>query len=257
MFDQVLDDLRKVADSPPQVKLVEDWSEYLVDSVQRAVLFWDMMRERGDIFLDNTGRGGPPVLVFDDDVLIDGRTLDCPCNYALMSIRAPQGVIVDPAKRPVVVVDPRAGHGSGVGGFKLDSEIGFALRAGHPVYIIGFYTEPIPGQTLVDIGKAESRFLEKVIRRYSGADNEGAFPPQHCHEEAAWAILPSMIRACPRGVWQPDAAIDTVDPCATRCCSSGWATPAGARWPRPSYGGTPPVASRCKAPGSNRPRSTL
>ena len=164
---------------------MEAWSEYLVDSVQRAVLFWDVMRKRGDIFLENTARGEPPVLIFDYDVLIDGRTLDRPCNYALMSIRAPQGVTVDPTKRPVVVVDPRAGHGSGVGGFKLDSEIGFALRAGHPVYFIGFYTEPVPGQTLVDIGEAESRFLEEVIRRHPGAGNK-PFVIGNC--QAGWAV---------------------------------------------------------------------
>ena len=46
----------------PQLAFLEAWSEYLVDSVQRAVLFWDVMRKRGDIFLENTGKGGPPVL---------------------------------------------------------------------------------------------------------------------------------------------------------------------------------------------------
>jgi len=123
----------------PPLKLLETWSGYLVDSAERAVLFWDVLRKHGNTFLQNTERGGSPVLIFDHDVLIDGRALDRPCNYALMSIRAPQGVTIDPAKRPVVVVDPRAGHGPGEGGFKLDSEIGFALRAGHPVYFIGFY----------------------------------------------------------------------------------------------------------------------
>ena len=169
----------------PQLALMEAWSEYLVDSVQRAVLFWDVLRKRGNTFLENTERGEPPVLIFDHDVLIDGRTLDRPCNYALMSIRAPQGVTVDPAKRPVVVVDPRAGQGPGVGGFKLDSEIGFALRAGHPVYFIGFYPEPVPGQTLVDIGEAESRFLEEVIRRHPGAGNK-PFVIGNC--QAGWAV---------------------------------------------------------------------
>ena len=54
-----------------------------MDSVQRrAVLFWDVMRKRGDNFLESTGKGGPPVLFFDYDVLIEGRTLDPPCNYA-------------------------------------------------------------------------------------------------------------------------------------------------------------------------------
>ncbi|MBV8230082.1 MAG: DUF3141 domain-containing protein [Planctomycetaceae bacterium] len=171
--------------SIPQLELMKDWSEYLVDSVQRAVLFGDVLRQRGDIFLENQARGEPPVLIFGYDVLIDGRTLDRPCNYVLMKIRAPQGVTVDPTKRPVVVVDPRAGQGPGVGGFKLDSEIGFALRAGHPVYFIGFYPEPVPGQTLLDIGVAESRFLEEVIRRHPGAGHK-PFVMGNC--QAGWAV---------------------------------------------------------------------
>jgi hypothetical protein len=161
------------------------WSEYLVDSVQRGVLFWDVMRKRGDIFLENVAKGEPPVLIFGYDVLIDGRKLDRPCNYALMQIRPPKGVAIDPTKRPVVVVDPRAGQGPGVGGFKLDSEIGFAFRAGHPVYFIGFYPEPVRGQTLVDIGQAESRFLEEVIRRHPGASNK-PFVIGNC--QAGWAV---------------------------------------------------------------------
>jgi len=73
------------------------WSEYLVDSVQRAVLFGDVLRQRGDIFLENYARGEPPVLIFGYDVLIDGRTLDRPCNDALMKIRVPVK-----AKRPLM-----------------------------------------------------------------------------------------------------------------------------------------------------------
>ena len=171
--------------SVPQLELMKAWSEYLVDSVQRAVLFWDVMRKRGNIFLENVAKGEPPVLIFGYDVLIDGRKLDRPCNYALMQIRPPEGLAIDPTKRPVVVVDPRAGQGPGVGGFKLDSEIGFALRAGHPVYFVGFYPEPVPGQTLMDIGAAEARFLEEVIRRHPGAGNK-PFVIGNC--QAGWAV---------------------------------------------------------------------
>ncbi len=171
--------------SPPQLEFMKAWSEYLVDSVERAVLFWDVQRQRGNTLLENSARGEPPVLKFGYDILIDGRTLARPCNYALMQIRAPQGVAVDPAKRPVVVVDPRAGQGPGVGGFKLDSEIGFALRAGHPVYFISFYPAPVPGQTLVDIGEAEARFLEEVIRRHPGPGNK-PFVIGNC--QAGWAV---------------------------------------------------------------------
>lgn len=169
----------------PPLNPLGTWSEYVVDSAERAVLFWDVMRKHGNIFLENTVRGEPPVLIFDHEVLIDGRKLDRPCNYALMKIRPPEGLAIDPAKRPVVVVDPRAGQGAGVGGFKADSEIGFALRAGHPVYFVGFYPEPVPGQTLIDIGKAESRFLEEVIRLHPGADKK-PYVIGNC--QAGWAV---------------------------------------------------------------------
>ena len=45
-----------------------------------------------------------------------------------------EGAAIVPAKPPIVVVDPRAGHGPGIGGMKPDSEIGVATRAGHPCY---------------------------------------------------------------------------------------------------------------------------
>jgi Protein of unknown function (DUF3141) len=45
-------------------------------------------------------------------------------------------VAVDPTRRPYVIIDPRAGHGPGIGGFKDDSQVGVALAAGHPVYFV-------------------------------------------------------------------------------------------------------------------------
>jgi hypothetical protein len=171
--------------SAPSLGLLKTWSEYLVDSAERALLFWDVLRKRGNVFLENCVKGEPPVLIFGYDVIMDGRKLDRPCNYALMQIRPPQGVAIDSRKRPVVVVDPRAGQAPGVGGFKLDSEVGFALRAGHPVYFVGFYEEPVPGQTLIDIGLAESRFLEEVIRRHPGASKK-PFVIGNC--QAGWAV---------------------------------------------------------------------
>ena len=45
-----------------------------------------------------------------------------------------------------MIVDPRAGHGPGIGGFKEDSEVGVALSAGHPVYFVIFFPDPCPGR---------------------------------------------------------------------------------------------------------------
>ena len=81
---------------------------------------------------------------------------------SLVRVVPPAGRQIDPTRRPFVVVDPRAGHGPGIGGFKADSEIGVAFKAGHPCYFVGFLPEPMPGQTIEDIAAAEAVFLKKV-----------------------------------------------------------------------------------------------
>ena len=85
-----------------------------------------------------------------------------------------------------VIVDPRAGHGPGIGGFKADSEIGVALQAGHPCYFVGFLPEPMPGQTIEDIARAEAIFLEKVIALHPQADGK---PCVIGNCQAGWAIM--------------------------------------------------------------------
>lgn len=85
--------------------------------------------------------------------------------------------------RPIVVIDPRAGHGPGIGGSKLNSQIGVALDYGHPVYFITFSTEPEPGQTISSVHKAEIRFLEEVVKRHPDAPKPAVIG--NC--QAGWA----------------------------------------------------------------------
>src|SRR5688572_5612468 len=138
------------------------WYNYSVDFAQRSVLFWDTLRQRGNHFLKTTREGLLPVLHFDYEMVLDGRAFARPVNYALVRIVPPAGVTVDPARRPYVIIDPRAGHGPGIGGFKDDSQVGVALREGHPVYFVIFFQEPQPGQTLPDVCVAEQQFVRKV-----------------------------------------------------------------------------------------------
>lgn len=138
------------------------WYRYGVDATQRSVLFWDTLRQRGNNYLEHLQQGQPPLLHFDYETLLDGRTFERPVNYALLRIQPPPGVRLDPRLRPYMILDPRAGHGPGIGGFKDDSQVGVALREGHPVYFVIFFREPEPGQTLLDVCAAEQRFVRKV-----------------------------------------------------------------------------------------------
>lgn len=145
------------------------WLDYLRDRTERMVLTLDALRERGDIFVAHERAGCPPVLIYDYEIALDGATLPQPCNYMLLRILPPEGTVIDPAKRPYIIIDPRAGHGAGIGGFKNDSQVGVALSAGHPVYFVGFHRDPVPGQTLADVTRAEAEFVREVTRRHPDA----------------------------------------------------------------------------------------
>ena len=169
--------------------LTQAWGplgEYVADSMQRTILFWDVLRQRSDQYYAQKAKAVPNVLSFDAELVLDGRTFERPVNYGLVRVQPPEGVIIDPKKRPFVVVDPRAGHGPGIGGFKADSELGVAMRAGHPCYFVGFTPDPMPGQTIEDIMRAEAVFLEKVIELHPEAEGK---PCVIGNCQAGWAVM--------------------------------------------------------------------
>ncbi len=229
--------------------------DYWVDSWQRNMLFADIMRKRGNMYLEHIRSGHPPVLIFDYEMVLDGRILDKPVNYSLIRIlerrdheapaKPPEMASdeerrhatkiekpspADKHKRPIVVIDPRAGHGPGIGGSKLDSQIGVALNGGHPVYFIMFYPDPEPGQTLADIQQAEIRFLEEVIRRHPDAE----LPAIIGNCQAGWATAligadrpdvtgPMVFNGSPLSYW---GGVDGANPMRYRggLCGGAWLT---------------------------------
>jgi pimeloyl-ACP methyl ester carboxylesterase len=183
--------------------------EYLVDTGQRSVLFLDVMRQRGVQYREHLAETAPHVLNYAVELILDGRNFKQPVNYALVRVAPPSGVEIDLKRRPFVVVDPRAGHGPGIGGFKADSEIGVAMKAGHPCYFIGFLPEPMPGQTIEDIARAEAVFIEKVIALHPDADGK---PCVIGNCQAGWAVMmlaslrpelfgPIIIAGAPLSYW--------------------------------------------------------
>jgi len=188
---------------------MQEAMEYAVDATQRSVLFWDTMRRAGNAFVEHEKQGCPPVLTFEWEMLVDGRTLPRRCNYALVRIRPPAGTLpTDPKMRPFVIIDPRAGHGAGIGGFKSDSQVGVALRRGHPVYFVIFFRDPEPGQTILDITAAERTFLRKVAELHPDAQK----PVVIGNCQGGWAVMmlgasdpelmgPLVLNGAPLSYW--------------------------------------------------------
>ena len=185
-----------------------DGCNYAVDLWQRSILFWDALRQRGNAFVEHERAGKPPVLHFDYEILLDARTFERPVNYALVRIVPPEGVTVDPKRRPYIIIDPRAGHGPGIGGFKDDSQVGVALRDGHPVYFVIFFPDPVPGQTLLDVTAAEQHFVHKV--RELHPDSPKPVMIGNC--QGGWAAMmlaasypddtgPIVINGAPMSYW--------------------------------------------------------
>src|SRR5215469_9843425 len=74
-------------------------AEYLIDAVQRNILFWDVMRQRGNKYRERQAETAPHVLEFAVALELDGRTLDRPVNYGLVRIIPPKDVKIDLNRR--------------------------------------------------------------------------------------------------------------------------------------------------------------
>lgn len=188
--------------------LAADTAQYLIDAAQRTALTTDVLRERANNDKLHEDAGTPPVLDYEYEIVLDARHFDRPANYQLLKILRPDGGETIDSKRPFMIIDPRAGHGAGIGGFKPDSQVGVALRGGHPVYFVVFRQHPEPGQTLADVMRAEAEFVREISRRHPDAPKPVVFG--NC--QGGWATLvlaaanpditgPLVINGAPVSTW--------------------------------------------------------
>lgn len=192
--------------------------DYQRDVWERAVLFWDTLRQRADNMLAHERAGKPPVLDFDYEVVLDARGFERPANYALLRITRYADECLedclDPTKPPVIVIDPRAGHGPGIGGFKRESEVGIALHEGYPVYFVIFYPESCEGQTLADVLHALRRFVGRVSDLHGGRA-----PVLYGNCQAGWAAAilaadceglagPIVLNGSPLSYWAGESGLN-------------------------------------------------
>ena len=192
--------------------------DYQVDFYQRAMLYLDTLRQRAENMIEHERAGKPPLLDFDYETIVDARRLQRPANYALLRITRVGDACLedcrDKTKAPVLVIDPRAGHGPGIGGFKRDSEVGMALHEGHPVYFAVFFPEPVRGQTLEDVLYALRCFVEEIVRRHP--DHA---PVLYGNCQAGWAVAllcadcegltgPAVLNGSPLSYWSGESGVN-------------------------------------------------
>jgi|APThiThiocy_cv2_1041547.scaffolds.fasta_scaffold04889_11 pimeloyl-ACP methyl ester carboxylesterase len=195
-----------------------DFLSYQRDVVERTIIFFDTLRKRANNMLEHERAGLPPLLNFKYETLLDARQFDRPVNYALLRITEVGDDCwddcVDLAKPPVLVIDPRAGHGPGIGGFKRDSEVGIALHTGHPVYFVVFFPEPCKGQTLGDVIKTLGRFVAHVAERH-----DGKRPVLYGNCQGGWAAVlvaadcegqvgAAVLNGSPLSYWGGEAGVN-------------------------------------------------
>jgi len=204
------------ASASPALPRIDEVNAYWTDALQRSFLFLDTLLDRGNNYLEHRDEGTPPLLKFEHELVLDGHDLPHPCNYALLLLQPPASMPIKPGARPLMVVDPRAGHGPGIGGFKADSEVGMAMRAGHPVYFVTFRPEPEEGQTLQTVMESEALFLEEIIRRHPLSS---AKPVVIGNCQAGWAMMalnasrpelfgPLMMVGAPASYWAGSSTLN-------------------------------------------------
>lgn len=206
--------MKRAAEAPS----TQDYFDYQRDFFERTILFWDTLRQRANNMLEHERAGLPPLLDFKYETLLDARSFERPVNYALLRITEIDGHCwddcVDSDKPPVIIVDPRAGHGPGIGGFKRDSEVGMAMREGHPVYFVIFFPEPALGQTLADVLHVLRRFVEEVALRHPGNP-----PVLYGNCQAGWAVTllsadcaglvgPVVLNGSPLSYWAGESGVN-------------------------------------------------
>ena len=81
---RIIEDSRPVSPSEPipavdiGLKAPFAFAEYWIDTVQRSVLFLDVLRKRGNAYVERTHEAVPNVLNFEAKLVVDGRTLAKP-----------------------------------------------------------------------------------------------------------------------------------------------------------------------------------
>jgi len=179
----------------PGLDIMSDAADYWIDSTQRWFLYWDCLRRAGNAFLETdpgpvqaspneTGRMADDAVY--GDWIVDGLSVG--------AVHPDDDVKLDPAKRPIVFFDPRAGTEAGAG--ELNDTIRRSLYAGHFVYRVRLAeTDEGHRHAPETLETAEAAILEQVASRHPAATR----PPcriGRCADIPALAALSLLEAEC-------------------------------------------------------------
>ena len=183
--------------------------EYMTDAAQRSVLFWDVMRQRGNQYREHLAETVPHVLDYKVELVMDGRTLKRPVNYLLVRIVPPKGIEIDQSagRSWSSIRAPAMARASAAS--RRTAKSASPSKPGIPAISSASCPIPMPGQTIEDIARAEAMFLENVIALHPEADGK---PCVIGNCQAGWAVMmlaatrpelfgPIIIAGAPLSYW--------------------------------------------------------
>ena len=174
-------------------------AEYMLDAVERSVLFWDVMRQRGNQYREHQAETAPHVLDYEAELVVDGRTPRAPGQLCAgadrparrrrdrprsapssSSIRAPVTAPASAASRPTARSASRS-------------------RRAIPATSSASCPTRCPARPSRTSPRAEAVFLETVIARHPEAEGK---PCVIGNCQAGWAVM--MLAAHPARAVRPD-----------------------------------------------------
>jgi hypothetical protein len=135
--------------------------DYGIDAAQRTVLFWDVMRQRGNQYREHLAQTVPHVLSYEAELIVDGRTLKRPVNYGLVRIVPPRGTVLDPTRRPFVVVDRARAMVQGLAGSRPTARSESPSKRGIPVISWAFCPIQCPARPSKTLRAPRRSFLKR------------------------------------------------------------------------------------------------
>ena len=129
------------------------FNEYARDFWERSVLFLDILRERGNQREGMLAHQATSVLIYDSELVMRGDELPHPVNYSLLRVIPPEGVEIDDRKRPILVIDPRAGQEPGLAASSIRARSARRSRPGTPSTFANSTASPTKGQRVEDVGE--------------------------------------------------------------------------------------------------------